>query len=183
MRIWHSPFARGVLAALAVLIAGCAGFTARLTPGVSTLPEVVAAMGEPAMVWQDADGRQQLAYPKGPSGTETFMAFIAPDGRLERLEGVLDTPHFARIESGKSDQAAVLRLLGPSNASETAYFDRRNELVWEWRICDDSGFEAFFGVNFDATTGIARSTYKRPVIEPFARNRPRPCGKWVVPVR
>lgn len=175
---------RAGLLCLALINGGCAGVGSTLKRGESSLADVVAAMGEPAMRWQDADGRQQLAFPKGPMGTETFMAHFSPDGRLERLEGVLNYPQFARIEIGKSDQAAVLRLLGPSSPYETQYFDRRNELVWEWRFCDAMGKEAFFGVLFDATTGIVRSTQQRPAVEVFSQfSVPRPCGNWIISVQ
>jgi hypothetical protein len=109
----------------AALLSGCASYDGRgLQPGVSSADDVVALMGTPAMQWQDADGRRQLAYPRGPEGLQTYMAFIDTQGRLERIEGVLDTKHFARIEPGKSDQAAILRLLGPSQPQWTM---RRDE--------------------------------------------------------
>jgi len=155
--------ARGIVVVGAVLLSACASFSGyNLKPGVATLPDVVATMGEPAMSWQDADGRQQLAYPRGPAATQTFMAFIAPDGRLERITGVLTNETFARIVPGVSDQAAVLRLLGPPTPHWTAFFPARNELVWEWRICDSWNQTAFFDVLFDATTGIVRTTMQRP---------------------
>jgi hypothetical protein len=118
-------------------------------------------MGAPAMRWDEPDGRVQLAYPRGPAGTQTFMAHIRPDGRLDRIEGVLDTKHFALIENGKSTQADVLKILGPSFPGWTAYFERRDELVWEWRFCNDWGQMARFDVLFDGTTGIVRTTYQR----------------------
>ncbi|EXI79514.1 MAG: hypothetical protein AW10_02368 [Candidatus Accumulibacter appositus] len=154
----HSPL---LLAAL--LLTACAGYSGRgLQAGVATLPEVIATMGMPALSWQDPDGSEQLAYPRGPAGTQTFMVFIAPDGRLQRIEGVLDMVHFARVEAGKSDRESVLRLLGPSVPQWTDYFKARDELVWEWRFCDSWNQLARFDVLFDATTGIVRSTYQRP---------------------
>ena len=153
---------RLALVAGALVLSSCAGYSgSNLKPGVSTLSEVVASMGEPAMRWKDADGREQLAYPRGPAGTQTFMAFVGADGRLERIEGVLGMAHFARIEPGKSDQAAVLRLLGPSQPQWTQYFKARDELVWEWRFCDSWNQQALFDVLFDATTGIVRTSYQR----------------------
>ncbi len=151
------------LACLAVFLAGCAAYSgSNLKPGLSTLAEVVASMGEPAMRWKEPDGREQLAYPRGPSGTQTFMAYIDADGRLERIEAVLDTQHFARLEPGKSDQPAVLRVLGPPQPQWTVYFKARDELVWEWSFCDDWNQLARFDVLFDASTGIMRTSYQRP---------------------
>lgn len=148
---------------LSLFLSACAAYSGRgLTPGVSGLAEVLATMGEPAMRWDDPDGRIQLAYPRGPMGTQTFMVHIAADGRLERIDKVLEEENFARIEHGKSGKAEVLRLLGPSYPGWTAYFEARDELVWEWRICDAGGRQAKFDVLFDGTTGIVRSTCLRP---------------------
>jgi hypothetical protein len=176
MTILSSFLARLALIGCALLLPACAGYSgSSLQPGVATLAEVVATMGEPAMRWKDADGREQLAYPRGPMGTQTFMALIGADGRLERIEGVLDMAHFARIEPGKSDQAAVLRLLGPPQPQWTAYFKARDELVWEWRFCDGWSQLAFFDVLFDATTGIVRTSYQRPDLTGFSGVVPS-CG-------
>ena len=165
-----------VLVAGAALVAGCASYDGRgLQPGVSSVDEVVALMGLPALHWKDPDGRTQLAYPRGPEGLQTFMAFIDAQGRLERIEGVLGTKHFARIEPGKSDQAAILRLLGPSQPQWTMYFERRDELVWEWRFCDDWGQVARFDVLFDGMSGIVRTTYQRPELRGFGLSA-QTCG-------
>lgn len=169
-------------AVLAISVTACASWGVRLQPGVSTLSDVVGLLGQPAMVWQDPDGRQQLAYPLGPEGTETFMVFVGADGLLQTMEKVLDTEHFARIESGRSTQADVLRLLGPSLPSGTAYFKWRDELVWEWRYCDAWGQRAFFDVLFDASTGIVRTTYSRPdLMRP--RGLAMPCSAWLLPLQ
>lgn len=144
-------------------LAACAGYDGRgLQPGVASIDDVVLQMGPPAMRWQDADGSQQLAFPRGPEGVHTFMAFFSPDGRLLRIENVLQMSHFARIVAGRDDQAAVLRLLGPSNPVWTTYFKARDELVWEWLFCDDWNHLARFDVLFDGTTGRVRSTMQRP---------------------
>jgi hypothetical protein len=67
MSIRLSSWLRGATLAGALLAAGCAGFNASaLQPGVSTLPQIEAALGKPAMVWTSPDGTSQLAYPFGP---------------------------------------------------------------------------------------------------------------------
>lgn len=147
----------------AAILSACASYGGRgLTPGVATLPEVLSVMGEPAMRWQDADGATQLAYPRGPEGPHTFMVHLGVDGRLLKIENVLDDQHFARIVPSKSGQAEVLRLLGPSTPQWTSYFEARNELVWEWLFCDSGGYQARFDVLFDGTTKLVRSTFARP---------------------
>lgn len=160
----------------ALLLAACASYSGSgLQPGAATLPDVLAVMGEPAQRWQDADGSQQLAYPRGPMGFHTYMVLIAPDGRLLRIENRLDPLHFGRLEPGKSDKAAVLRLLGPPDQQSGAYFQARDELVWEYRFCDSWGEASRFDVLFDATTGIVRSSYQRT--EDGFQNEPATCSR------
>ena len=159
-----SPIRKLMAVCLAALfLSGCAGYGgSNLKPGESSSPEVVASMGVPAMTWKDPDGREQLAYPRGPAGTQTFMVFIGPDGKLERIEKVLDMEHFGRIRSGESDLASVLRLLGPVPPQNIVYFKARDELVWSWLFCDSWNRQAYFDVLFDATTGRVRTTQQRP---------------------
>ncbi len=157
------PEWRGMVVALAsVFMAACAGYSgSNLKPGISTMPEIVASMGEPAMVWKNPDGSEQLAYPRGPAGTQTFMVYVGPDGKLQRIEGVLDMAHFAKVQEGISKEQ-VLRIIGPSGPLWTQTYPRSNTLAWSWLFCDSASFQAFFDVMFDATTGIVKSTGQRP---------------------
>jgi hypothetical protein len=176
MKALLSILVRGAAIGAVLGLSACASYSGRtLEPGVSTRDAVVTTMGEPAMRWTDNDGREQLAYPRGPYGTQTFMVYLGADGRLERIEGVLDEKHFARIENGKSDVAAVLRLIGPPQPQWTEYFKARDELAMEWRFCDAWSKAARLDVLFDATTGIVRSTFQRPE---FAE-RSSPFGGWL----
>ena len=137
-----------------LLIAACAG---SLVPGDARLEDVERRMGTAALRWQEADGSLQLAYPQGPMGFATHMIHLAPDGRLLRIENVLDSEHFAQIVPGM-DQDQVLRVLGPPQPHWTVYFAARDELAWEWRYCDAWNAAARFDVLFDATRGTVRST-------------------------
>jgi hypothetical protein len=152
-----------ILICSALLLTACAGFDGRdLKPGQSVAADVIESMGIPAMRWKDPDGREQLAYPRGPAATQTFMVFLGPDGRLERIEKALDPERFDSIQNDKSDMAGVLRLLGPVTPRNDVYFEARDERVWSWLFCDSWNQEAYFDVLFDGTTGIVRSTQRRP---------------------
>jgi len=142
-------------------ISGTASFRLARTEAwqasVARLEDVLRVMGPPAMRWQEPDGALQLAYPRGPMGVHSYMAFIGTDGELQRIENVMDRSAFSRIQAGMSKQQ-VLRILGPSWPDWTVYFKARDELVWEWRYCDEWNELARFDVLFDARKEIVRST-------------------------
>ncbi|MFZ6750680.1 hypothetical protein [Undibacterium sp. Ren11W] len=146
----------------ALLIGGCASYGgSSLQPGVSSLPEVLATMGEPAMLWTNPDGSKQLAYPRGPLGTQSFMAYLDADQKLQRIDKVLEMAVFARIQTGMSKEQ-VLRLIGPPQPQSTQYFKARDELAWSWLFCDSWNTQAFLDVLFDASSGTVRSVGQRP---------------------
>lgn len=139
-------------------LAACAAYSGSgLRPGEAGLDDVLRVMGQPAMRWQDQDGSLQLSYPRGPLGFHSYMALIGPDGKLQGIDNVMDPKAFAHIRAGMiKDQ--VLRILGPSEPSRTVYFKARDELVWEWRHCDEWNDAARFDVLFDGSKGTVRST-------------------------
>jgi len=142
----------------AVLIAGCASYGGRgLQPGVSSRDDVIALMGQPAMRFAEVDGGELLAYPRGPAGYHTYMLRIDSGGMLVSRENVLEPKHFARLRPGMT-QEEVMRVIGPPWPSWTVYFAARDELVWEWRWCDDFAEPARFYVLFDGSTLQLRST-------------------------
>jgi len=139
----------------ALLLAACASYSGSgLKPGEAQLEDVVRAMGEPAMQWQDPDGSRQLAYTRG---YYTYMVNIGPDGKLQKIENVMNTKVFSRIHPDMTKDQ-VLRILGPSFSPGTAYYKARDELVWEWRFFTDFDIRARFDVLFDGTKGTVRST-------------------------
>lgn len=141
-----------------LLLAGCAAYSSNgLKLGEARLEDVLRVMGQPAMRWQESDGALQLAYPRGPMGVHSYMAFIGADGGLQRIENVMEQSAFARIQAGMSKEQ-VLRILGPSWPGWAVYFKARDELVWEWRYCDEWNEAARFDVLFDASMEKVRST-------------------------
>lgn len=144
--------------ALALLLAvggGCGGNG--LVISESGVNDVLRVMGEPGMQWAEPGGARRLAYPHGPMGVTTDMVLVGADGKVQRIENVLDPQFFSRIEAGMTKEQ-VLRLLGPPKPSGTVYFKARDELAWEWRYCDEWNRLARFDVLFDGTKEIVRST-------------------------
>src|ERR1700693_1329977 len=92
----------------AFLLVACASYSGTgLKPGEARLEDVLRVMGNPAMRWQDSDGSQQLAYPRG---IHTFMVQIGSDGKMQRIENVMDMKTFARIRPDMT-KSQVLRML------------------------------------------------------------------------
>ena len=79
--MYQAPF----LLALAALAGCAAGGGEDLRAGVSTEAQVRQSMGRPAATFDNGDGSRRLAYPRGPLGTQTFMADVGGDGKLTRI--------------------------------------------------------------------------------------------------
>ena len=157
---------RGIVAAtaaLAALLTGCAawGPAPDARTGPHTRDALLAQLGPPAQRWPESDGGERLAFPTGPLGVHTWMARVDASGRVLSVENVLVPARFAEIQPGMS-QEAVLRTLGPPQPHWTIYYKARDELVWEWRFCDDFQEPARFDVLFDGTSGRVRSTLAQP---------------------
>ena len=143
---------------LSLLLAACASSNGGgLIVGQSSADEVIRVMGEPHDQWTDPDGTRRLVYPDGPMGAHTYMVIIGKDGKVRSVENALSSQTLAEIKTGMSKDE-VLRVLGPPEPTWSVYFKARDELVWEWRICDEWNQSARFDVLFDGAKGIVRST-------------------------
>ena len=140
------------LAALALcltlaVLAGCASYSGHgLAPGVATEAEVRATMGAPAAEFAREDGGRTLAYPRGPLGTQTYMADLGRDGRLVAIRPVLGDDSFWRIQPGMT-RDDVLRMIGPPG--QTMAFSLSDTYAWDYRYVDTWGYLAIFSVTFD----------------------------------
>jgi len=147
----------GILFLVIHLVACKTYFGYELKPGVDHMEKVLDVLGQPAMRWQRGDGTEQLVFPRGPMGYRTYKVTIDKEGRMLGIENVLNENNFTLIQPGMNKED-VLHILGPSQPNWTVYFERRNELVWEWRYCDTWNEAARFNVLFDYTDGTVRST-------------------------
>lgn len=156
-----------ILLAAAAACAGCAAYNGyNLQPGVSTEAQVRSVMGAPALEFANGDGSRQLAYPRGPLGTQTFMADVGTDGKLVAMRGVLTDDTFYQVVPGLTrDQ--ILRLIGPPG--ETMAFPRLNQVAWDYRFVDTWGYTAIFSVMFDQNWIVVGKFTRR-----IERDRGRP---------
>jgi hypothetical protein len=144
----------------AAACAGCASYDGyALRPGVSTEAEVRGTMGAPAAEFTNSDGSRRLAYPRGPLGTQTYMADVGPDGKVVAVRNVLNDDTFYQVRPGMT-RDEILRLIGPPG--EAMRFSRLQQDSWEYRYVDTWGYRAFFSVNFD-DNGIVVSKFTRRI--------------------
>lgn len=155
-----SPFRILLPAVASVALVACAG-VARIPVGADEA-QVRAALGEPALILPDAAGGRHLAFPKGPLGTETFMARLGPDGRLVAVEQVLDEDHFAKIQGGVTTEEDLLRLIGPP--WRRVDFPNLRQVAWDYRFRDTWGYLADLSVMVDERRVVAGKVVAR--IEP-----------------
>ncbi len=129
----------------AVVLAACASYSGYgLQPGASE-SDVRAAMGAPRVQFEGRDGTRELIYPHGPLGTQTHVAHLGKDGRLQGIEQVLDDDHFRAIHEGMT-QDDVMRMIGPPG--QTMRFSSGN-YAWTYRFIDTWGYTSEFSVTFD----------------------------------
>ena len=143
----------------ATLVAGCAaydGFTLR--PGVANEGEVRRVMGTPALEMPNPDGSRQLAYPRGPLGTQTFMVDVGRDGILKAIRPVLNEENYHRITPGQTREE-VLRLVGPPG--QTMDFPNLGQVAWDYRYQDAWGYVAIFSIMIDREGKVAGKVNRR----------------------
>jgi hypothetical protein len=114
-------------------LAACAGYSGHsLKPGVSTVAEVEATMGKPALVRDAKDGGKVYWYPRQPYGRESFAARVGADGRLVSIEQRLAPEYIGRIRPNESTSEDVLDLLGPP--SDVYRYPRQQREAWEYPL-------------------------------------------------
>src|SRR2546428_1112837 len=115
--------------ALALLLAGCAGYSGSgLVPGRSTAAEVEAVMGPATDRRARPNGETVLWVPRMPYGDGTYAARVGADGRLVALEQRLTEENNAQIERGRTTADQVPDLVGPPYRG--AHFPPMERGVW-----------------------------------------------------
>jgi outer membrane protein assembly factor BamE (lipoprotein component of BamABCDE complex) len=141
-----------------LLLAGCASFDGRgLAPGQSTAADVEKVMGAPAEKRQ-VGNETWYYYPRQPFGRKTFVARIAPDGRLVALEQRLTDENVAKIIPNTTRAEQVRELFGPPWAA--GHYARLDRNVWTWhmRRFGDPGIPVQLSVQM-SPDGVVREVY------------------------
>jgi hypothetical protein len=144
----------------ATTLAGCASYgLMRLEPGKSSEADVRGALGEPAKVFSLPDGTRQLAFPTGPQGMQTYMAYVSPSGSLVRMEQVLADKYLGRIVRGSTTAAELERLIGPP--WQKVAFTNKRQVAWDYVFQDTWGYIVDFSVMVNERDVVAETVYAR----------------------
>jgi hypothetical protein len=142
-----------LLAGALVVLAGCAGYAPTQVRVGAGEGDVVQAMGQPTGRYTMPDGRQRLEYARGPYGRHTYMIDLDAQGRVARVDQVLDARHFATISPGIS-RDEVLRTLGRPSERQGMFRDGQ---IWSWRYFNNDCL--WYQAQFDAQGVLTSAGY------------------------
>lgn len=148
-----------LLPIVALLLAGCAAFDGyNLTPGQSNSEEVEKVMGAPAERRAGPGGETWFYYPRQPYGRKSFVARIAPDGRLVALEQRLTDENVVKIIPNTTRAEQVRDLFGPPY--QAGRYARLERDIWTWhmRRFGDPGIPVALNIQM-SLDGVVREVY------------------------
>ncbi len=151
-------FAAAITAAAVVTASGCASFDGRgLVPGRSSAADLERVMGAPADKRQ-VGSETWYYYPRQPYGRVTYVARVAPDGRLAALEQRLNDATVAKIVPNSTRAQEVRELLGPPYTA--VQFPGLERDIWTWwmRHYGDPGIPVELVVQM-SPDGVVREVY------------------------
>ena len=130
---------RLTLMAACLWAAGCANLTS-FPPGTPAAA-IESSRGKPYRVWPEANGAASWEYPQGPAGRYTHMVRIGADGRVTRVDQVLDWPFFMKLEPGMPVREVEHALGRPYSKT---FMPLQNENVWAWRWVETVWYRCFY---------------------------------------
>lgn len=141
MRSWSRP----ALAALCLLLAGCAHLVnpTSLAPG-TTAQEVEARLGQPTARYPAGDGAaERWQYSMQPAGQRVYNLDLDASGHLVRAEQALNEALFdTRIQPDAWTRAEVLREYGPP--ARTMRVHGSDSDIWVWRYTNGPFWRLLF---------------------------------------
>lgn len=143
---------------LSPILSGCASLGSsaqQLAVGVSPQTEVLARLGPPVRRWPNQDGSQTLEYSSQPFGQTCWMATLAADGRLLKLEDTLLPASRFSVAPGVTTEQ-VSRLLGHERSR--VFYRFSGEDVWDWNVAPDALGENLLRFNVHFKDGVVLRT-------------------------
>ena len=141
-------------AALALLLAACAGYSpADVRPGMSA-EQVQALMGAPTGRYPNPDGGTRLEFARGPMGLHTYMVDVDAAGRVTGWKQVMDEREFNAITPGMPVQEMLRRIGRPAQVRGGGWqpgqvwsyrYDGPFCLWWQISVVGDTVKDAAYG--------------------------------------
>ncbi len=150
-------------------LAACAGYG----PGPevqagSTEAQVVQSMGQPTGRYTMPGDTQRLEFARGPYGRHTWMVDLDAQGRVVRVEQVLQPRYFALVLPGQS-RDELLRTIGRPGERMGMM---RNGQIWSWRYPNNDCL--WWQAQLDAQGIVTSAGYSQ---EPSCDGAQRPGGR------
>ena len=138
---------------LLALLVGCASLSIP-TQGM-TEEEVISMRGTPNAEFEE-NGTRTLEWTAPATGQYTYMAKIAPDGRLVSFENVLTVERFYSLKPGISTKHDVLKTVGHPNKMESEHLTLSDSDTWCYRYKEEGVWNSMMTIHFDKQGVVKR---------------------------
>lgn len=136
---------------LALVLTACSSMPETVALGTSGA-DIEQRLGKPTAVHALPDGTR-LQYSRQPHGQQVFNLDLDAQGRLARMDQVLDVEWLQRIEVDRWTREDVLRQFGrPAVVERVARFDG---VVWTYRYLEPFSLARLAHIHID-TWGVVR---------------------------
>ncbi|MEP6609631.1 MAG: hypothetical protein ABJA83_13255 [Burkholderiaceae bacterium] len=125
-----------------------------LKPG-TTVDQAREALGRPTGNYSLSGGGTRLQYSNQPFDQSVWNADFDAQGRLTRVEQVMNDQAFARVRAGKDTRDDVLREFGAP--ADSFFYRLQNETAWMYRYFTYGGFKAAMFIYFDPAGAVKRT--------------------------
>jgi hypothetical protein len=143
-----------LLASIATLLFGCAGFNSYdIAPG-TTRDAVIGRIGQPQRVVQLPAG-ERLQYSLQPLGRYAWMVDVDGSGKVVKARQVLTANEFNRIEPGKWTRDDVEREFGRPAWVDGVASWKGPIMTYRWRDLQNS--DMFYWVYLDERNMVQRA--------------------------
>jgi outer membrane protein assembly factor BamE (lipoprotein component of BamABCDE complex) len=144
-----------VAIALSLALAACSSLPETVVPGTSRA-DIEQRLGTPTAV-HALPGGTRLQYSRQPAGQQVFNLDLNAQGRLVRVDQVLDIERLQQIEVDRWTQDDVMREFGrPAVVERVARFDGG---VWTYRYLEPFSHARLAHVHIDPRGVVRKVVY------------------------
>ncbi|MFA5520899.1 MAG: hypothetical protein WCY98_07155 [Castellaniella sp.] len=153
----------GTILASCLILAGCASLV-DVAPG-TPLAEVQARFGAPSFSCTTANGQLRVIWTTQPNGQLAWGSNVDAAGRTERMEPLLTSERFRRLETGVWNKDSVRCEFGPPAEIGPVGLPASRQEVWSYRFKENHVWNSLMHIYFDPHT--ERVTRHHPGPDPM----------------